>query len=111
MGDEGYADLGDVRGELPQFGFQRVWEGQGKLQGTHGGEGATAPICQGSEGSHRNGDSNTSTGNSDEDGDDDTGPGYVDSNALPSDDDGETAPEVGFEDSDAHYTLSEEDKS
>ena len=88
-----------------------MWEGQGKLQGTHGGEGVTAPIRQGSEGSHRDGDSNTSTGNSDEDGDNDTGPRYVDSDAPPSDDDGETAPEVGFEDSDAHYTPSEEDES
>ncbi len=33
------------------------------------------------------------------------------SDAPPSDDDGETAPEVGFKDSDANYTPSEEDES
>jgi hypothetical protein len=54
---------------------------------------------------------NTSIGNSDEDGDNDTGPRYVESDAPPSDDDGETAPEVGFEDSDVHYMPSEEDES
>ena len=50
FGEEGYADPSDILGELPRFGFRRVREGQGNLQGRTGGEGATTTSSQGSEG-------------------------------------------------------------
>ena len=47
FGGDGYADPSDVCGELPRFIFQRVWEGQGHLQGRTGREGATTTSSQG----------------------------------------------------------------
>ncbi len=54
FGGDGYADPSDVCGELLRFGFQRMWEGQGHLQGRLGREGATTTSSQGDEGSQSN---------------------------------------------------------
>jgi hypothetical protein len=79
FGGDGYADPSDVCGKLPRFVFQRMWEGQGHLQGRTGREGATTTSSQGDKGSQsndlvdgalRSNDSTSSIANTGDEGDD-----------------------------------------